>query len=69
MEAFNFTVANEDCNLYTYDMRKLSVASCVHQVRPTTHPRPPSFTLFFFPAPIYLPALTVRVHEAMQRIT
>lgn len=33
MEAFNFTVANEDCNLYTYDMRKLSVASCVHQVQ------------------------------------
>ena len=32
MEAFNFTVANEDCNLYSYDMRKLSVASCVHQV-------------------------------------
>ena len=33
MEAFNFTVANEDCNLYTYDMRKLSIASCVHQVQ------------------------------------
>ena len=32
MEAFNFTVANEDCNLYTYDMRKLTVASCLHQV-------------------------------------
>ena len=32
MEAFNFTVANEDCNLYSYDMRKLSIASCVHQV-------------------------------------
>lgn len=31
MEAFNFTVANEDCNLYTYDMRRLASASCVHQ--------------------------------------
>jgi hypothetical protein len=34
MEAFNFTAANEDCNLYTYDMRKLDTATCVHQVRP-----------------------------------
>lgn len=25
MEAFNFTIANEDSNLYTYDMRKLDV--------------------------------------------
>ena len=33
MEAFNFTVANEDCNLYTYDMRKLATASCLHKVR------------------------------------
>ena len=33
MEAFNFTVANEDCNLYTYDMRKLSIASCLHKAR------------------------------------
>lgn len=33
MEAFNFTVANEDCCLYTYDMRKLAGASCVHKVR------------------------------------
>lgn len=32
MEAFNFTAANEDCNLYTYDMRKLDVATCVHKV-------------------------------------
>mmetsp|Transcript_729 Transcript_729/g.2165 ORF Transcript_729/g.2165 Transcript_729/m.2165 type:complete len:450 (-) Transcript_729:146-1495(-) len=31
MEAFNFTAANEDCNLYSYDMRKLSQATCVHQ--------------------------------------
>jgi DDB1- and CUL4-associated factor 13 len=31
MEAFNFTVANEDCCLYTYDMRKLKGAACVHQ--------------------------------------
>lgn len=33
MEAFNFTVANEDCCLYTFDMRKLSSATCVHKVR------------------------------------
>lgn len=32
MEAFNFTVANEDCNLYTYDMRKLQSAACMHKV-------------------------------------
>lgn len=31
MEAFNFTAASEDCNLYTYDMRKLQSASCVHK--------------------------------------
>lgn len=31
MEAFNFTVANEDTNLYSYDMRKLSAATCVHR--------------------------------------
>ena len=31
MEAFNFTAANEDCALYTYDMRKLSSAICVHK--------------------------------------
>ena len=30
MEAFNFTVANEDTNLYSYDMRKLDIATCVH---------------------------------------
>eukprot|EP00899_Mesostigma_viride_P012552 jgi/Mesvir1/21298/Mv21689-RA.1 len=30
-EAFNFTVANEDCHLYTYDMRYLSSASCIHK--------------------------------------
>jgi hypothetical protein len=32
MEAFNFCGANEDCNLYTYDMRKLQSAACVHKV-------------------------------------
>jgi hypothetical protein len=32
MEAFNFTAASEDCNLYTYDMRKLQSATCVHKV-------------------------------------
>eukprot|EP01104_Vermistella_antarctica_P011632 TRINITY_DN3267_c0_g1_i2.p1 TRINITY_DN3267_c0_g1~~TRINITY_DN3267_c0_g1_i2.p1 ORF type:complete len:400 (-),score=78.92 TRINITY_DN3267_c0_g1_i2:115-1314(-) len=30
MEAFNFTVANEDHNCYTFDMRKLEVAQNVH---------------------------------------
>lgn len=31
-EAFNLTVANEDCCLYTYDIRKLQSATCVHKV-------------------------------------
>ncbi|RMZ57190.1 hypothetical protein APUTEX25_004024 [Auxenochlorella protothecoides] len=31
MEAFHFTLASDDCNLYTYDMRRLDVARCVHQ--------------------------------------
>ena len=31
LEAFNFTVANEDSNLYTYDMRRLDFAVSVHQ--------------------------------------
>lgn len=30
MEAFNFTVANEDCNLYTFDTRKLQTPLKVH---------------------------------------
>lgn len=30
-EAFNFTVANEDCNCYTYDMRKMKGALGVHK--------------------------------------
>eukprot|EP01156_Anaeramoeba_ignava_P004050 Anaeramoba_ignava/a226530_12.p1 GENE.a226530_12~~a226530_12.p1 ORF type:complete len:396 (-),score=108.72 a226530_12:105-1292(-) len=30
MEAFNFTVANEDNNCYTFDMRKMKEALCVH---------------------------------------
>eukprot|EP00271_Cylindrocystis_brebissonii_P022184 TRINITY_DN8393_c0_g1_i1.p1 TRINITY_DN8393_c0_g1~~TRINITY_DN8393_c0_g1_i1.p1 ORF type:complete len:454 (-),score=75.93 TRINITY_DN8393_c0_g1_i1:1958-3319(-) len=30
-EAFNFTAANEDCNCYSYDMRKLKLATCVHK--------------------------------------
>ena len=33
MEAFNFTVANEDCNLYTYDMRKLQSAALLIDYR------------------------------------
>lgn len=32
MEAFNFIAASEDCNLYTYDMRKLQTAAGVHKV-------------------------------------
>lgn len=32
MEAFNFTVGNEDCCCYTFDMRKLKSARCVHKV-------------------------------------
>eukprot|EP00123_Amoebidium_parasiticum_P000808 comp11710_c0_seq1/m.6274 comp11710_c0_seq1/g.6274 ORF comp11710_c0_seq1/g.6274 comp11710_c0_seq1/m.6274 type:complete len:447 (-) comp11710_c0_seq1:479-1819(-) len=31
MEAFNFTAANEDHNLYTYDMRKMDTALNVHK--------------------------------------
>eukprot|EP00771_Trimastix_marina_P000054 gnl/Trimastix_PCT/1053.p1 GENE.gnl/Trimastix_PCT/1053~~gnl/Trimastix_PCT/1053.p1 ORF type:complete len:445 (+),score=98.69 gnl/Trimastix_PCT/1053:58-1392(+) len=31
VEAFNFTVASEDCNLYTFDMRKLNHARTVHK--------------------------------------
>ncbi|KAJ3398861.1 rRNA-processing protein sof1, partial [Chytridiales sp. JEL 0842] len=31
MEAFNFTAANEDHNLYTFDMRKLNNALNVHK--------------------------------------
>lgn len=31
MEAFNFTCANEDHNLYTFDMRKLDAALAVHK--------------------------------------
>ena len=30
-EAFNFTVASEDNNLYSFDMRKLDSATCVHK--------------------------------------
>lgn len=30
MEAFNFSIANEDHNCYTYDMRKLDIAQNVH---------------------------------------
>jgi DDB1- and CUL4-associated factor 13 len=31
MEAFNFTAANEDHNLYTFDMRKMDKAKVVHK--------------------------------------
>ena len=31
MQPINFTVASEDQNLYTYDMRKLSEALRVHK--------------------------------------
>ena len=30
-EPFNFTLANEDCSAYTYDMRRLDSAMCVHR--------------------------------------
>lgn len=30
MEAYTFTIANEDYNLYSFDMRNLSRAACVH---------------------------------------
>jgi len=30
MEAFHFTLANEDHNCYTFDMRKLDTAVMVH---------------------------------------
>ncbi|PIA31210.1 hypothetical protein AQUCO_05100011v1 [Aquilegia coerulea] len=31
MEPMNFTAANEDCNCYSYDARKLNEAKCVHK--------------------------------------
>eukprot|EP00210_Caulerpa_lentillifera_P000165 g160.t1 len=31
MEAMSFVVANEDCNLYTYDLRRLDAAQIVHK--------------------------------------
>mmetsp|Transcript_6052 Transcript_6052/g.14561 ORF Transcript_6052/g.14561 Transcript_6052/m.14561 type:complete len:445 (-) Transcript_6052:139-1473(-) len=31
MEAFNFVLANEDHNLYTFDMRRMDFAKCVHK--------------------------------------
>ncbi|KAK9838515.1 hypothetical protein WJX81_004545 [Elliptochloris bilobata] len=31
MEPMNLTLASEDCNLYTYDMRRLQSALCVHK--------------------------------------
>ncbi|XP_042489115.1 DDB1- and CUL4-associated factor 13-like isoform X2 [Macadamia integrifolia] len=31
MEPMNFTSANEDCNCYSYDSRKLNEAKCVHK--------------------------------------
>ncbi|KAM7492214.1 hypothetical protein LguiA_035135 [Lonicera macranthoides] len=31
MEPMNFTAANEDCNCYSYDCRKLDEAKCVHK--------------------------------------
>ena len=34
MEPMNLTLASEDCNLYTYDMRRLQSALCVHKVPP-----------------------------------
>lgn len=31
IEPFNFVVANEDCNLYSFDMRRLESAAVVHK--------------------------------------
>ncbi|CAN0877923.1 Nuclear pore complex protein NUP107 [Linum grandiflorum] len=31
MEPLNFTAANEDCNCYSFDSRKLDIAKCVHK--------------------------------------
>lgn len=31
IEAFVFTAASDDCNLYSFDMRQLKHATCVHQ--------------------------------------
>jgi len=31
MEPLNFTVASEDCNLYTFDIRKFQLAVCTHK--------------------------------------
>ncbi|KAJ7957448.1 DDB1-and CUL4-associated factor 13 [Quillaja saponaria] len=31
MEPMNFTAANEDCNCYSYDARKLDEAKCIHK--------------------------------------
>ncbi|KAH7536760.1 hypothetical protein FEM48_Zijuj03G0020700 [Ziziphus jujuba var. spinosa] len=31
MEPINFTAANEDCNCYSYDARKMDEAKCVHK--------------------------------------
>jgi WD repeat and SOF domain-containing protein 1 len=30
-EPMNFTAVNEDCNCYSYDMRRMNISSCVHQ--------------------------------------
>jgi hypothetical protein len=30
-EAFNFTLASEDNNLYSFDMRKLDIATNIHK--------------------------------------
>jgi len=41
LEAFNFVLANEDHNLYTFDMRKMDIAKCIHKVPPwSAAPRP-----------------------------
>ena len=31
MEAFNFTIASEDSNCYSFDMRKLNNSTCIHR--------------------------------------
>jgi WD repeat and SOF domain-containing protein 1 len=46
MEAFNLSVASEDHNVYTFDMRRLDTALNVHQdhvrLLPPPPPPPPS---------------------------
>lgn len=57
MEPLNFVVANEDCNLYSFDMRKLDAAFCVHEVPPPPTGAPSAETTTGFP--MHTPVLQV----------